>query len=586
MKHPWKIKLGTLLLCAALLASCSNNTGSAANDGTEGTAVTATTDSGDTAAAELAGVDLTEQVEYEEDDAYTDWTAGDSVAIALTGTGATISGEGATVDGGKITITAAGTYVVSGKLEEGQLVVNVQDKGVVRLVLNGVDIHNSSSSAIYVEEAGKTIISLQEGTENTLSDGETYVYPDATTDEPNAALFSHDDLTINGTGKLAVQGNFNNGITSKDKLKITGGTIDITAADDGLMGRDLVAVNDGSITIKSEGDAVKTTYDTDTTKGYIVIEGGSFSIDAGDDGIHSETAIAIAGGKVDITQSNEGIEAPTIAISGGETSVVSTDDGINVAGGDAGTAAEGGGANGGAPGSGASSSNMLVISGGYLSVDAAGDGLDSNGSVQMSGGTVIVNGPTNNGNGSLDYDGSFVMTGGYLISAGSSGMVQGTADTSTQPGILMTFTAAQQAGTLVHLEDSDGNAIMTFAPSKSYQAIFISFPDLKQNSSYTIYSGGTSTGTETNGLYEGGTYEGGTKVVSFENATIVTWVNESGVTEAQSGMGGPGGRGGGGFGGGGQRGEGGGDRMPPDGEMPQDGTMPQGGEPPQDAAAQ
>jgi hypothetical protein len=584
MKHPWKIKLGTLLLCAALLASCSNNTGNAANDGTEGTAVTATTDSGDTAAAELAGVDLTEQVEYEEDDAYTDWTASDSVAIALTGTGATISGEGATVDGGKITITAAGTYVVSGKLEEGQLIVNVQDKGVVRLVLNGVNIHNSSSSAIYVEEAGKTIISLQEGTENTLSDGEAYVYPDETTDEPNAALFSHDDLTINGTGKLAVQGNFNNGITSKDKLKITGGTIDITAADDGLMGRDLVAVKDGSITIKSEGDAVKTTYDTDTTKGYIVIEGGSFSIDAGDDGIHSETAIAIAGGKVDITQSNEGIEAPTIAISGGETSVVSTDDGINVAGGDAGTTAEGGGAAGGAPGSGASSSNMLVISGGYLSVDAAGDGLDSNGSVQMSGGTVIVNGPTNNGNGSLDYDGSFVMTGGYLISAGSSGMVQATADTSTQPGILMTFTAAQQAGTLVHLEDSDGNAIMTFAPSKSYQAIFISSPDLKQNSSYTIYSGGTSTGTETNGLYEGGTYEGGTKVVSFENATIVTWVNESGVTEAQSGMGGPGGRGGGGFGGGfgggGQRGEGGGDRMPPDGEMPQ------GGEPPQDAAVQ
>ncbi|WP_337100629.1 carbohydrate-binding domain-containing protein [Paenibacillus sp. YIM B09110] len=588
MTHSWKIKLGTLLLCAALLASCSNNTtGNAANDGTGGSAVTATTGSGDTAAAELAGVDLTAQVEYEEDDAYTDWTASDSVAIALTGTGATISGEGATVDGGKITITAAGTYVVSGKLEEGQLVVNVQDKGVVRLVLNGVDIHNSSSSAIYVEEAGKTIISLQEGTENTLSDGEAYVYPDATTDEPNAALFSHDDLTINGTGKLTVQGNFNNGITSKDKLKITGGTIDITAADDGLMGRDLVAVKDGSITIKSEGDAVKTTYDTDTTKGYIVIEGGSFSIDAGDDGIHSETAIAIAGGMIDIVQSNEGIEAPTIAISGGETSVVSTDDGINVAGGDSETTAEGGGAVGGVPGSGASSSNMLVISGGYLSVDAAGDGLDSNGSVQMSGGTVIVNGPTNNGNGSLDYDGSFVMTGGYLISAGSSGMVQATADTSTQPGILMTFTAAQQAGTLVHLEDSEGKAIMTFAPAKSYQAVFVSSPDLKQNSSYTIYSGGTSTGTETNGLYEGGTYEGGTKVVSFENATVVTWVNESGVTEAQSGMGGPGGRGGG-FGGdgGGQRGEGGGDRMPPDGEMPQDGTIPEGGEPPQDASAQ
>lgn len=565
MKHPWKVKLGVLLLCAAMMTACSSN--SATNTGSVASDTPATTDTaeaGGSTAVELAGVDLTQEVEYEEDDAYSDWSAASYTSIALSGTSATIDGDGAAADGGTITITAAGTYAVSGKLEEGQIVVNVKDDGVVRLVLNGADIHNSDSSAIYVEEAGKTIISLQEGTENTVSDGETYVFPDDTTDEPNAAIFSHDDLTINGTGKLSVQGNFNNGITSKDKLKVTGGTINIEAADDGLMGRDLVAVQDGTITIKSEGDAVKTTYDTDNTKGYVIIEGGTINIDAGDDGIHSESAIAIAGGNIDITQSNEGIEAPTIAISGGDTSVVSTDDGINVAGGDAASTAEGGAA-GGPQGSGAASSNKLVISGGTLSVDSQGDGLDANGSIEMSGGTVIVNGPTNNGNGSLDYDGSFVMTGGFIVSAGSSGMVQATADTSTQPGVLMTFTQAQQAGTLVHMEDNDGNAILTFAPAKSYQAIFVSSPDLKQNGTYTLYSGGTSTGTATNGLYEGGSYEGGTKVVTFENATMVTWVNESGVTEAQSGMGGPGGRGGG-FGGGGR----GGDRMPPEGEMPQD----------------
>ncbi|MDQ0061717.1 carbohydrate-binding domain-containing protein [Paenibacillus harenae] len=559
MKQPWKMKLGAILLCAAMMTACSSN--SAANTGSVASGTPATTDTaeaGGSTTVELAGADLTQEVEYEADDAYTDWSAASYASIALSGTGASIDGDGATADGDTITITAAGTYVISGKLEEGQIVVNVKDDGVVRLVLNGADIHNSDSSAIYVQEAGKTIISLQEGSENNVSDGETYVFPDAATDEPNAAIFSHDDLTLNGTGKLTVQGNFNNGITSKDKLKVTGGTISIEAADDGLMGRDLVAVQDGSVTIKSEGDAVKTTYDTDNTKGYVIIEGGAINIEAGDDGIHSESAIAIAGGKVDITQSNEGIEAPTIAISGGDASVVSTDDGINVAGGDSETAAEA------PPGSGAASSNKLVISGGTLNVDSQGDGLDANGSIEMSGGTVIVNGPTNSGNGSLDYDGTFVMTGGFIVSAGSSGMVQATADTSTQPGILMTFTQAQQTGTLVHLEDSDGNAIMTFEPTKSYQAVFVSSPDLKQNGSYTLYSGGKSTGTAANGLYEGGSYEGGTKVITFENATIVTWVNESGVTEAQSGMGGPGGRG---FGGGGGRG---GDRMPPDGEVPQD----------------
>ncbi|WFR63896.1 hypothetical protein P9222_06590 [Paenibacillus amylolyticus] len=184
-------------------------------------------------------------------------------------------------------------------------------------------------------------------------------------------------------------------------------------------------------------------------------------------------------------------------------------------------------------------------------MNAGGDGLDSNGSITMTGGTVIVNGPTDNGNGPLDYDGTFEMSGGYLVAVGSSGMAQGTSDTSTQNAIVMTYTSTQKAGTLVHVEDNTGNNILTFAPVKDYQSVVVSSPDLKADGSYVIYSGGTSTGKAVDGLYTDGTYSGGTQVVAFQSTSNVTWVNESGVTTANTGMGGPGGGGRqGGFGGG------------------------------------
>ncbi|OCT16350.1 hypothetical protein A8709_02660 [Paenibacillus pectinilyticus] len=612
MRKPLNVKgVGALLVCAVVLSACNNDAKTTSSEQAAATATASTTSKTSTAttASTKVTTDVIQKVEYAADDAYTDWASANPTTITLNGAGATIAGKGAEAKDGKITITAAGTYAISGKLNDGQIVVNVADKGVVRLVLNGAEIHNSTTSAIYVEEAGKTIISLPEGAENLISDGTKYVYPDASTDEPNAAIFSKDDLTINGSGKLTVQGNYNNGITSKDKLKITGGTLEVTAADDGIMGRDLVAVQAGNITVKAEGHGIKTTNDKEGSEGYISLAGGSFNItsgedalhssggldvsggdvhiNAGDDGIHADVSIAIAGGTIDIAQSNEGIEAPNIVIAGGTTSVVSSDDGVNVSDGSgkaeneaggggpgggggfpsgdagAGTAGQGGtagaagqrgaggpgGFGGGAPGASSANSNLkLTITGGFLSVDAKGDGLDSNGSIVMSGGTVVVSGPTENNNGALDYDGTFEMTGGTLVAAGSSGMVQATSDSSTQAGVLMTYTKTQQAGAIVHLADSEGNEIITFAPSKNYQSVFISSPKLKQDASYTLSAGGTSTATSVKGLYDGGTYQGGTKVVDFKTATMITWLSETGVTEARSGMmGGPGGGGGGGM---------------------------------------
>ncbi len=155
----------------------------------------------------------------DEDDYVTDWNAENATMIALNGADASIDGTGAEAKDGSVTITAPGTYVLSGKLNDGQIVVDVQDKENVRLVLNGMELQSSDSAPIYIKEAGKAIITLQEGTANTVSDGKTYVYPDASADEPNAAVFSKADLTVNGTGALIVHGNYNNGIASKDDLK-------------------------------------------------------------------------------------------------------------------------------------------------------------------------------------------------------------------------------------------------------------------------------------------------------------------------------------------------------------------------------
>lgn len=620
------VKLGVLLLCAALVSACSKD----ATTGAETSAAAAAENaaSGNEAILASAKIDwtTTSLVNFKDNDAYTDWKSETYTTVTLGGASATVDGEGAEASGGGVTITATGTYVVSGKLDDGQLTVDVPDKGDVRIVLNGAELHNETSAAIYVKEAGKVIMTLAEGTENTVSDGSVYTFPDETSDEPNAAIFSHDDLTINGAGKLTVQGNYNNGISSKDKLKITGGELDVTAVDDGVMGRDLVAVQAGDLTVDAGGHAIKTTNDTADEEGMIAISGGSFAltsgedalhskgglqitggefaINAGDDGLHAELGLGIGGGTIAIAKSNEGIEAPIIQISGGDTSVVSDDDGVNVSGGTETFGEEGGAApgdledlgvpsddgaasgqegqggqrgpggqggrfGGGMPGeSGADSGRMLTISGGTLTVDAKGDGLDSNGSIQMSGGTVLVNGPEETNNGALDYDGTFVMTGGFLVAAGSSGMAQATSDSSTQYGILMTYPQQQAAGTLVHLESADGDEVATFKPLHAYQSVFVASPDLKKDGSYVLYSGGTSSGGEQSGLYEGGSYSGGAKVVSFAIADVVTWLNESGVTEARSGMmgGGGGGRGRGGMGG--DRGAMGNGGTPPQGDVP------------------
>jgi hypothetical protein len=153
-----------------------------------------------------------------------------------------------------------------------------------------------------------------------------------------------------------------------------------------------------------------------------------------------------------------------------------------------------------------SGDNYLYINGGYIVSDAGGDGLDINGSIKMTAGVVIVNGPTANNNGAPDYLGSFDITGGFLIAVGSAGMAQAPSASSTQYAVIVNFPSTISEGTMVHIENEDGEELLTFLPTKQYQSVVFSSNELKNGSNYLIYTGGRSTGNAVDGLYSDGTY--------------------------------------------------------------------------------
>jgi hypothetical protein len=616
----------TILLVLTLIfafTACSDGTVESTNASPTSQSANGSEDESDTAVDAKQDSDTpssTNSGVYDSDDEDSSWDSSEMSNITLEGNSITLDGGGAVVDGSQIAITSAGTYSISGTLDDGQIVVNTEDKEKVKLILNGVDIACSTSSPIYVKNAGKTVITLADGTENFVTDGDSYIVEDSLIEdsesmEPNAAIFSKDDLTINGNGSLTVNANYNNGIQSKDDLKITGGNITVNAVNDGIKGRDSIAVKDMNITVNAGGDGMQSNNDTDSEEGYVSIEsgtiditagedgiqgetsliisggditissgggsvnsssnvgeggntwgdwgnrgvqndpdsgsssgsakaikagvdititggtinidssddsihsndsltinGGNITLASGDDGIHSDSTLEINGGDISITKCYEGLDSAVITINDGNIHLVASDDGINVVGGVDGSSI------GGRPGQNnfnSSGNNYLYINGGYIAIDATGDGLDINGPIDMTGGVVIVNGPTRNDNGALDYFGAFEITGGFLVAVGSSGMAQAPGTSSIQYSVMLNFSSAQPGGTMVHIETEDGEEILTFVPTKAYQSVVLSSPELENGSTYVVYSGGSSTGTVTDGLYSGGTYTAGTEVGSF-----------------------------------------------------------------------
>lgn len=448
-------------------------------------------------------------LEFDSEDLDSSYNESECTKINFSGSGATVSGSGVTVENGNITITSAGSYIISGTLTDGSIKVNCSEKGTVRLILNGASISSSSTAPVVVEEAKKVLVTLADGTTNTITDKTRQSVDD---EDFSSAVYSKADLVFNGSGTLNVNAGYRNGIKSTDDLKVVSGTFNITSNEDGIIGKDFLGIKDGKFTIKSGSDGMKSTYDTDTSKGNIVITGGEFDITAsndgihcnedilisggnltissGDDGVHADDNLQVDGGTIDIKKCCEGLEGVQITLNDGDISIVASDDGINAADGSS-SSGMGMGGFGGGQASSSDSSVLLTINGGNIFVNAGGDGLDSNGNILMNGGNVTVLGPTSDGDTALDFDGAFTINGGVLMAFGSSGMLE--TPTSAQNGCcIVTTLGTVSANSEFSLMDSSGNVIMSYTPTKNYASAIVYSSDIKNGSTYTVTAGSTT----------------------------------------------------------------------------------------------
>lgn len=638
-KYSFHRRLTLRLLCIALCACMALN----------GCSSTSLPD--DTLSSEQEEMD--DSVSSSEDSAYTysDYELDDSfdrqsaASITLSGSIAQSNGSGVSINNATVTISKEGCYLISGELEDGQIIVDAGDSDKVQLVLDNASIHCSTGSAILVRNADKVKVTLAADSENELSDGTEYQTDD---DNPDAALFSKDDLVINGSGSLTVQGNYKHGIAGNDDLVITGGRLTVNSLSHALRGKDSVAILDGTFVLTSQKDGIQASNTEDSTKGWVqidggnftiqssgdgiqaetnlsiydgsftitsgggavngadhtenrgggfgrpggnrpdsangqtspempsqpaegeqsssgnesdyselifdpddfddtstddsdttvstkgikagnalliqqgtfvidsaddaihsnysvTIDGGSFQIFSGDDGIHAEAYLNINGGTTTIAESYEGLEAAQIHISGGTTQVSSSDDGLNATGGSSFELVDGllvlkdisssdtEQTFGGRGGMFEVEDNCdITISGGNLTVTTSnGDGIDSNGSLNVSGGTVLVFGSSSGGEGALDYTGSSSISGGTLVALGSSGMAQSMEPDDSHATLMVTWDEVQPAGTRLTLCTQQGEILCSLQSTNSFQTAVISTDSLSAGQEVSLYTGGT-----------------------------------------------------------------------------------------------
>lgn len=466
-KYSFHRRLTLRLLCIALCACMALN----------GCSSTSLPD--DTLSSEQEETD--DSVSSSEDSAYTysDYELDDSfdrqsaASIILSGSTAQSNGSGVSINNATVTISKEGCYLISGELEDGQIIVDAGDSDKVQLVLDNASIHCSTGSAILVRNADKVKVTLAADSENELSDGTEYQTDD---DNPDAALFSKDDLVINGSGSLTVQGNYKHGIAGNDDLVITGGRLTVNSLSHALRGKDSVAILDGTFVLTSQKD-----------------------------GIHAEAYLNINGGTTTIAESYEGLEAAQIHISGGTTQVFSSDDGLNAAGGSSFELVDGllvlkdtsssdtEQTFGGHGGMFEVEDNCdITISGGNLTVTTSnGDGIDSNGSLNVSGGTVLVFGTSSGGEGALDYTGSSSISGGTLVALGSSGMAQSMEPDDSHATLMVTWDEVQPTGTRLTLCTQQGEILCSLQSTNSFQTAVISTDSLSAGQKVSLYTSGT-----------------------------------------------------------------------------------------------
>ena len=538
------------LLAALALTGCSAT--SASNTSATSAISTSTSSDSDTKSktADSFSTDVKNGAKLAEDTHYSakdlTWDSSSEVTIDLSNPTAT---DGVTVSDGVITITKAGNYRLSGTYS-GQVKVEAADSDMVRLILDNATITNSTGAAINVVEADEVVIYTASGSTNTVSDGSSY--SDTASGSPDAAIYSKSDLTLAGEGTLKVEGNYEEGIHTTDGLVIASGTLEVTAANTGIKGKDYVDILDGTITVTATKDGIKATNDTDGNRGWVRLSGGTVNISAGDDGFKAERMLEISGGTLNITESNEGIEAQYINILNGTVNVTSTDDGINAsystssssstestsssttqasqtaqsnqtaqntqsgqsaqgnaaqggqggqppAGGQAPSgnmgqppAGGGGGAGGGMGGGGGTFEVVdatINIAGGTITVNANGDGIDSNGTATLSGGALVVNGPFTGGNTSLDTNGDLLLNGTTVVAGNSGDMFEAPASSSTSGYVKLTNLSNVSSGMTIQVADSSGKVVANYKVTNSNTAlILVSSANITKGQSYTVYT--------------------------------------------------------------------------------------------------
>ena len=433
------------------IVGCSNGKTSATT-----AAVETSTEANDIAEA-LATKTSTTSTTYSEEDLNTSYSDSDTT-IELSNGNAKITGEGASYTNGNIVITKAGTYIFSGEFN-GQIITDVGDEDLVHIVFNGVNITNTTSSVINAATGRKIVLTLVDGTTNTITDGTTYNYAEGE-DEPDATLFVKQDLTINGNGTLNISSNYATVLKAKDNLIILGGKINIESVGKAIKGTDSVTIENADITINVE-----------------------------DDGITTDGALVINSGTIKMEKVGEGLEAVTIDINGGTIDIMASDDGINARGliDDSATDEEKE-----AYGEENQADTYFRITAGTVNVTAGGDGIDSNGQVYIEGGTLNVSGPASGPDVALDYNGKATITGGTFVSTGVQEMFESFDSSSTQNFINVFYSTAVSGGTEVKVTDKSGNVVLSYTPTNDFTAVILSSDKLVTGETYTVSAGSNS----------------------------------------------------------------------------------------------
>ena len=519
------------LIAALGLTGCSTASGTTLTSGTSTvhSAVSGTT-AGTSTSNTAAGQTLDAQTHYTNEDLT--WDSSGEKTIDLANPTAT---DGVSVENGTITITSGGTYRLTGEYS-GQVKIEAAKTDTVRLVLDNAKITNSTGAAINVVSAAEAIIYTAAGTTNTVADEANYAATGD--DDPDAAIYSTANLTLTGEGSLSAEGAYEEGIHTTGGLVIASGTLEVNAANTGIKGKDYVDITGGIVNVTAAQDGIKSTNTDDESMGFTRLSAGSVTVSAGDDGLKAPHTLEISGGTLNIEKSNEGIEAQYINILDGDVTVNSTDDGINASLKDSssdtssdttsGTAttgqqtqqnqngqvqqapAGGGAAPGGSQGSTGQNQNMpqpptdgtmpgggggtfevvdaaINISGGTVTVNAEGDGIDSNGTATFSGGTVTVNGPAAGGNNALDSNGDLLLNGGTVTAGSTADMFEAPSSASTSGYLKITDSSALTQGSTVQVTDSSGTVVANYKITTSgVQLVLVSNKNIVKGQSYTV----------------------------------------------------------------------------------------------------